>query len=99
MLGKGGGLQAAAVTHRREGAAFPLSMPGCLPPATAGGHHININVLQKETLMDAMEHPEKYPQLTIRVRWAGYNGWGRVGGGALLCCRGCQVGGWTTLQH
>lgn len=32
-----------------------------------GGHHLNINIMDRATLLDAIEHPEEYPTLTIRV--------------------------------
>ena len=32
-----------------------------------GGHHLNVNVFNRDMLKDAQAHPEKYPQLTVRV--------------------------------
>ena len=52
----------------KEDVARHSNLAALLDGYTAsGGHHLNVNVFNREQLLDAMEHPENYPQLTSRV--------------------------------
>ena len=52
---------------KEEESRLPTCQASLMDMQLKTGHHLNVNVFNRETLLDAMEHPEEYPQLTIRV--------------------------------
>jgi autonomous glycyl radical cofactor len=66
----------AALDKERQDKTFSIASLGSIEyrevpvqrePERQGGQHLNVNVMNREMLLDAIENPEKYPQLTVRV--------------------------------
>ena len=67
LCAKGDFVEDQVVATATLGTIEYRGIPVNVTPLVEGGQHLNVNVLRRETLEDAVANPEKYPQLTIRV--------------------------------
>lgn len=67
LCAKGDFVEDQVVATETLGTIEYREIPVNVTPLVEGGQHLNVNVLRRETLEDAVANPEKYPQLTIRV--------------------------------